>query len=116
VHYIPYTAEMDETRSQGGLRTNSFIAIRKLFVAGQPLIEIDELGHSETVLTSGRVLREMAQQLRKSDIVPKRGRLGRVARTYQKALCETFVRVEQQQRDRELRKAKERDPDRSHGR
>jgi hypothetical protein len=72
--------------------------MRKLFGAGQPLIEIDELGHLETVLTNGRLLRGMAQQLLTNGIVPKGdgwgGRLGR----HQKVLCETFVRVEQQNR------------------
>lgn len=57
---------MEEARSQGGLRTNSFITMHKLFVVGQPLIEIDEVGNSETVLTNGRLLRGMAQQLLKN--------------------------------------------------
>jgi hypothetical protein len=106
VDYIPYTPEMEETRSQGGLRTNSFITMRKLFVAGQPLIEIAELGHSETVLTNGRVLREMAQQLLKNGVVPLEDGWGGWLGRYQKALCETYVRVEQQQRERELRKVR----------
>jgi hypothetical protein len=116
VHYIPYTAEMEEARSQGGLRTNAFVTMRKLFVAGQPLIEIDEFGHSETVLTNGRLLRQMAQQRLKSGIVPSEDGWGGWLGRYQKALRETFVRVEQQQRERELRNIKERHRDRSHGR
>jgi type IV secretory pathway VirD2 relaxase len=116
VHFMPYTPEMEEARSQGGLRTNSFITMRKLFVAGQPLIEIEELGHSETVLTNGRLLRGIGQLLLKNGNVPNEDGWGGWLGRYQKALCAAFVGVEQQQRDRELRHVNERHRDRSHGR
>ena len=82
--YIAYPQELEEAGSQEGLRTNSFITLHKLFVAGLRLIEIDEVGNSETVLTNGRLLREVAQKLLKYGTVPNEGGW---LRRYQKALC-----------------------------
>ncbi len=66
-------------------RTNR---IRKLFTEGHPVLEIDELGDSESFLRNKRYPRETAQQLVRSGIVPQEdgwnGWLGR----YQKALCD----------------------------
>jgi len=50
VHYVYYTPELEAARSQGGLRTNSFVRLRKLFTEGHPVINIDELGDSESIL------------------------------------------------------------------
>ena len=61
---------------------------RKLIVSGQPLIEIGELGNSETVLTNGGLLRQMAQQLLKNGIAPNQDGWGAWLGRYQKALQE----------------------------
>jgi len=88
VHYIYYTPELEAARSQGGLRTNSFVRLRKLFSDGPPVLKIDELGDSESILRNKGYLRETAQRLIGRGIVPQEdgwnGWLGR----YQKALCE----------------------------
>src|SRR5207302_2261789 len=42
VHCIYHTPQMAEARSRGGLRTNRFVRLRKLFENGRPLLEIDE--------------------------------------------------------------------------
>ena len=36
VHYVYYTPEMEAARNRGGLRTNSFIRLRKLFYRWPP--------------------------------------------------------------------------------
>ena len=43
VHYVYYTPELEAARSQGGLRTSSFVRLRKLFSEGYPLLKVDEL-------------------------------------------------------------------------
>ena len=43
VHYVYYTPELEGARSQGGLRTNSFVRLRKLFSEGRPGLKIDVL-------------------------------------------------------------------------
>ena len=44
VHYVYYTPEMEGARSQGGLRTNSFVRLRKLFADGHPVAEDRRVG------------------------------------------------------------------------
>ena len=58
VHYVYYTPEMEGARGRGGLRTNSFVRLRKLFADGHPVLKIDELGDSEAILRNKRYLRE----------------------------------------------------------
>lgn len=112
VHYVYYTPEMETARSQGGLRTNSFVRIRKLFAEGHPVMEINELGDSESVLRNKRYLRETAQRLVKRGIVPQEdgwnGWLGR----YQKALCDAAMTLDGQDRSTDRKRDRRRD----HGR
>jgi hypothetical protein len=49
VHYIYCTPEMEAAQNSGGLRTNAFIRLRKLFTEGRPLLEVDELGNAESI-------------------------------------------------------------------
>ena len=90
VHLIYYTPEMEQARSRGGLRANSFVRLRKLFSAGKPLIEIDDLGDSEAILKNKAHLRSAAQALVRRGIIPTddgwSGWLGR----YQRALVEAY--------------------------
>ena len=112
VHYVYYTPELEAARSQGGLRTNSFVRLRKLFAEGRPLLKIDELGDSESILRNKGYLREAAQGLIQRGIVPQEdgwnGWLGR----YQKALGEAATTVDG---ERPV-KRQERDRRQSHGR
>ena len=112
VHYVYYTPELEAVRSQGGLRTNSFVRLRKLFAEGHPSLKIDGLGDSESILRNKGYLRETAQRLIRRGIVPQEdgwnGWLGR----YQKALGEAATTVDG---ERPL-KGKERDRRRTHGR
>jgi len=112
VHYVYYTAEIDEARRAGGLRTNSFVRLRKLFSEGHPVLKIDELGGSEAILRDERYLRETVQRLIQRGIVPQQdgwnGWLGR----YQKALQEAAVTVERQRLTKEAERRRNRDIDR----
>jgi len=63
VHYIYHTPQMAEARGRGGLRANSFVRMRKLFVNRRPLLEIAELGHSERILNDRRHHEEAAPKL-----------------------------------------------------
>ena len=44
VHYVYYTPEMEAARNRGGLRTNSFVRLRKLFAEGRPALEDRRVG------------------------------------------------------------------------
>jgi hypothetical protein len=90
VHLIYYAPEMEQARSRGGLRANSFVRLRKLFSAGKPLIKIEELGDSEAILRHKMHLRSAAQALVRRSVVPTdegwSGWLGR----YQRAVVEAY--------------------------
>ena len=94
VHYVYYTPELESARSHGGLRTNSFVRLRKLFAQGHPSLQIDELGDSESILRNKGYLRDTAQRLIRRGIVPQEdgwtGWLGR----YQKAVREAATTLD----------------------
>jgi hypothetical protein len=112
VHYVYYTPEMEAARGRGGLRTNSFVRLRKLFSEGRPALKIDELGDSESILRNKRYLKETVQRLIRRGIVPQEdgwnGWLGR----YQKALADAAASLEDQRRTKDP----EREGRRDHGR
>ena len=109
VHYVYYTPEMEAARNRGGLRTNSFMRLRKLFSEGRPMLEIDELGDSESILRNKRYLRETVQRLIRRGIVPQEdgwnGWLGR----YQKALREVATVSDSQRRTTKAERDRSRD-------
>jgi type IV secretory pathway VirD2 relaxase len=112
VHYVYYTPEMEAARSRGGLRINSLVRLRKRVSEGHTVLEIDELGDSESILRNKRYLQETAQRLMRRGIVPQEdgwnGWLGR----YQKALVEAATTMERQHFTNETERGRRRD----HGR
>jgi len=94
LHYVYYTSEIEAARNRGGLRTNSFIQLRKSFAERRPALEIDDLGDSEAMLRNNGKLRELGQRLIRRGIMPEdddwSGWLGR----YQKALREAVTTLE----------------------
>jgi uncharacterized protein DUF3363/relaxase-like protein len=112
VHYVYYTPELEAARSQGGLRTNSFVRLRKLFADGHPVLKIDELGDSESILRNKGYLRETAQRLIRRGIVPQDDGWGGWLGRYQKAIAEAATTAERQGAVRETGPNKRRD----HGR
>jgi hypothetical protein len=87
VYYIPYTREMEESRSLGGLKTNSFVRLRRLSGNGRLRFEIEDLGHADAVLTNRPLLREKAEALRRQGVRPTEEAWGGWLGKYQKALC-----------------------------
>jgi hypothetical protein len=103
---------MEAARGRGGLRTNSFVRLRKQFSDGRPVLKFDELGDSESILRNRRYLKETVQRLMRRGIAPQEdgwnGWLGR----YQKALGDAAVSLERQR----ITKTSERERRRDHGR
>ena len=118
IYLIHNTPEIEDARSKGGLRTNSFIRLRKLFIDGRPILELDDMGSSESILRNRSHLEATAQQLIKRGILPTEDGWGGWLGRFQTALRETALRLEQEREHAELNRRQEwqRDRDRSHGR
>ncbi len=118
VHLIHYTPEMEEARSRGGLRTNSFARLRKLFVDGSPALEVNDMGDSESILKNQAHLKQTARQLIQRGIMPTEDGWGGWLGRYQAALRQSAQRLEQEgeQAERIRGRERQRNKDRSHGR
>jgi hypothetical protein len=118
VHLIDHTPEIEEARSHGGVRVNTFIQLRKLFVDGRPMLEIDDMGSSESILKNRSHLQTTAQRLINRGIIPTEDGWGGWLGRYQAALRETALRLEQERDHAELARQhkRQRDRDRSRGR
>jgi hypothetical protein len=89
VHLIYYTPEMEEARSRGKFRANSFVRLRKQFENGRPVVEIEDSGDAEGVLRNKHHLGETAKALLAHGIVhPDDGWGGWLGR-YRAALTKT---------------------------
>ena len=86
VHYVYYTPEIEAARNRGGLRTNSFVQLRKLTVDGRPVLEIEDMGDAEALLRNNRKLHEIGQRLIRRGFIPQddgwAGWLGRYQRRF----------------------------------
>jgi hypothetical protein len=111
VYYIYRTPEMEEVRSRGGLKTNSFIRLRKFSTVRGPVVDIQDMGDAEAMLHNKTRLREAAREIMRRGIIPQddgwNGWLGR----YQKALVDAAFALEQ-----ETAKERERGRSRNFGR
>jgi len=70
VHIINYTPEMEEARSRGRLRTNSFIRLQKQFENGRPVLEIADFGDAERLLRNKAHFRDRARPFLDHGIPP----------------------------------------------
>lgn len=105
VHLLYYTPEMEDARSQGKLRANNFVRLRRQFVNGQPLLEIDDRGDANAVLKNKAFLSDAAQRLTKRGVIPTEegcgGWLGAYERAVRQAATRDTERVRRKQRRNE---------------
>jgi len=112
VHFVEHTSEIEEARSLGGLRTNSFIRLRKLFVDGRPALDLEDMGDAEGVLKNRTHLERTAQQLIKRGVIPTEDGWGGWLGRYQAALRETALQLEGEREHNWINGPKERQRDR----
>jgi len=113
VHFIHCTPEMEEARSNGQLRTNSFVRLRRINPEGRPILDVQDLGDANDLLKSRGMLREKARKLLKEGIVPLQEGWGGWLGGYQAALVNTAAELSQEWA---MARPRERDRDRSRGR
>ena len=95
VHLIYYTPEMEEARSRGKLRSNSFVRLRKQFENGRPVLDIEDSGDAERILHNKRHFGERA-----SGIAPLEGAWGGWLGRYHAALSKAATEAMEFQVDR----------------
>jgi type IV secretory pathway VirD2 relaxase len=116
VHFIHYTPEMDDARSRGELRVNSFIHLRKRSSAAR--LEVTDLGDAEKLLTDARRLSVAARDLGfdlKRGIAPTEDGWGGWLGRYQAAIRETIREIEELHAP-EQKRVRDRSRDRTRGR
>jgi hypothetical protein len=86
VHLIYYTPEMEEARSRGKLRPNSFVRLQKQFENGRPVLEIEDSGDAERVLRNKRHFNEKVNSLLNHGTVPSEDGWGGWLGRYQVAI------------------------------
>jgi hypothetical protein len=101
VHLIYYTPEMEEARSCGRLRPNSFVRLQKQFENGRPVLEIEDSGDAERVLRNKRHLGDRAKSLSTHGIAPSEEGWGGWLGRYQAAMTKAVEELEALQVGRE---------------
>jgi len=115
IHFIQYTPEIEEARSRGELRTNSFVRLRRLPVDRALMLEVIDLGDAEVLLNNPRHLGETVRQSLKRGVMPTEDGWGGWLGRYQSALCRATQEIEERN-ERDWVRKQERRRDRSRGR
>jgi hypothetical protein len=108
IHHIYYTPEVEDARRRGALKTNSFVRLRKLFANGEPKLEIDNLGDSESVLCNKAHMRQTARELVKRGVVPDEDGWGGWLGRYQSALKKVALEELDRGQQRKIARRRER--------
>jgi type IV secretory pathway VirD2 relaxase len=114
VYFVHYTREMEEARSRGELRTNSFVRLKKV-AATRPLIDVVDLGDAERLLTNPLRLGDIARECIKRGIAPVEEGWGSWLGRYQAALCKKIQEIAER-KEQEAIRGRERGRDRGRGR
>jgi hypothetical protein len=88
VHLIYYTPEMEDARSRGRLRANSFVRLQKQFENGRPFLEIIDLGPADSILRDRRHLEDRAPALLRRGFTPRNEGWGGWLGRYQTVLAQ----------------------------
>lgn len=91
VHMIFYTPEMEEARSAGRLKPNSFVQMRRQRSGGGPALKVRDLGDATAILRNKTFLRSSAQKLRRQGVIPSEEGWGGWLGQYQSALREAAL-------------------------
>ena len=112
VHFIQYTPEMEEARSRGEIRTNSFVRLQRRL---DNSIQIEDFGDAERLLRDSDHLNAVAGRLLKRGIIPAEDGWGGWLGRFQSALRETALQLSAMT-NRELTRVRGRRRDQSRGR
>lgn len=93
VHLIYYTPEMEEARSRGKLRANSFVRLQKQFENGRPALEIEDSGDAERLLRNKKHFADRAKKSLTHGSIPSEDGWGGWLGRYQAAMNRTAAEL-----------------------
>lgn len=91
VHMIFYTPEMEEARSAGRLKPNSFVQMRLQRSGEKRILRVSDLGDATAILRNKAVLRSSVQKLLRQGVIPSEEGWGGWLGEYQSALRQSAV-------------------------
>ncbi len=94
VYFVPYTHAIEDARSRGELRVNSFVRIRKISTDGR--VEIEDLGNADRLLSNEQYFTHAAKKLLDQGIMPVEDGWGGWLGRYQAALVKSTSEIMQQ--------------------
>ncbi|MDQ2843220.1 MAG: hypothetical protein M3Y72_19715 [Acidobacteriota bacterium] len=86
VHLIFYTPSMEDARSRGKLKPNSFVRLQERFPAGHRSLRIEDSGNADSALKNQALVGRAAQSLLARGIIPTEEGWGGWLGRYQAAL------------------------------
>ena len=115
VYFAPCTPEMEEARSRGELRVNSFVLIQKTSL-NQPA-HIKDLGNADHLLSKPQYFTHAAKRLLNQGMMPVEDGWGGWLGRYQAALVKTAIEISRREEEKLARRTeRNRQRDRSLGR
>lgn len=100
VHLIDYTPEIENARSQGKVRTNAFVRLRRVLAENRPRIEWADFGDSEAMLHDRVLLQKTARAMIDRGVLPTEDGWGGWLGRYQRALRQAVMELEYPVRNR----------------
>jgi hypothetical protein len=116
VYFIQYTPEMEEARNRGDLRVNSFVRMRNFSARESVVLNIQDLGNAEQLLSKSQYFIQAAKKHLKQGIMPTENGWGGWLGQYQANLAQAVQHMAEV--GRQAPEMKQRNPqrDRSFGR
>ena len=88
IYFVNYTPEMEQARSRGELRINSFVRLRNLSPSGTIALDVQDIGNSESLLSKPQHFIAAGRKLLNRGIVPIEDGWGGWLGRYQAALAD----------------------------
>lgn len=108
VYFVHYTPEIEEARSRGELRVNSFVQMRNIS-ASRTLLDVQDFGNAEALLTNPQYFRNAAKSLLNHGRTPTEDGWGGWLGRYHAKLAEAARHIAEIEHQAQSAKGRKRD-------
>ncbi len=95
IYFVAYTPDIEQARSRGELRINSYVRLRNLSRRGGVVLDLEDLGNAERLLSNPHYLTHAARKLLNRGIMPADDGWGGWLGRYQGALAKAATEITQ---------------------